>query len=103
MPAYIVKLKDYYLRWSTVVDAPTIVFDSREEVLSWDDSPNTKERLDRVDEFGTSCIKPTSAEELMGWNRAGPKETSLTLDELYRVYCLEEKIDGWTPYKTNSQ
>lgn len=68
MPTIIVKPDrdvDFYLGWSSVVDAP-VWFGSRAEVLEddgtrslglWENVPGeTITRLDRADEFGTSAL-----------------------------------------------
>lgn len=62
MPSFIVKPRageDFYVVWSTVVDAPTM-FGTRDELIS--DYPSrsefASERFDRADEYGTSMCDP---------------------------------------------
>ena len=105
MPSFIVKLESYYMEWSTVVDAPTTFGMKLDEFEQYyehengrrgmEDLPN---RLERVERHGTSSIGPMSASDLLELNRAGPDESELSYDEIYRAYCLRETIrDGWRP------
>jgi len=61
MPSYIVKPladEDFYVVWSTVLDAPT-TFGSRAELAAGlGHQEDTSERLDRADEYGTSMNDP---------------------------------------------
>lgn len=98
MPRYIIKLTDqeesWYLEWSTIVDAPVTYGMSYGEFLEWykeeygrqgmEDLPD---RLARVEKTGTSSRFNESLEDLISYNRAGPKETCLTLKELIETYC----------------
>jgi len=103
MPRYIVKLKDYYLEYSTVVDAPVTYGMTLEQFKKY--YHNTygsyyyhylRQRLERVDKVGTSCLWDNSAEETLLNNRAGHNEETLTVDEIYKAYCLREPIrEGW--------
>jgi hypothetical protein len=100
MPRYIVKLRNLYLEWSTIVDAPISYGWDREGFTSYYRRmygevglQDLAKRLERVDQYGTSLS--TSASELIAGNRAGPNGRSLSEDELYRAYCLRESIDGW--------
>ena len=56
-----------------------------------------KQRLDRIEKNGiekngTSSMHGSSAKSLVAGNRAGPKETCLTIDEIIEAYT-------WTPEK----
>lgn len=61
MPNFIVKpvtAEDFYVAWSTIVDAPT-AFGSREELAGLLRGDESKpERFDRADEYGTSMQDP---------------------------------------------
>jgi hypothetical protein len=92
----IVKLGDYYLMWSTVVDAPVTYGMKLDEFKDWylkeygrSGMLDLEDRLDRVEEAGTSALDE-DIESLLSGNRAGDDEEELTLDELYRRYCLRE-------------
>jgi hypothetical protein len=105
MPRYIIKIEDYYLDWSTIVDAPiTFGLDLKrfnkyyEEEYGRVGMLNLPERLNRVDEKGTSSLDYESVEDLIDFNRAGPNESCLTLDEIYSAYCLKKPIrNNWLP------
>jgi hypothetical protein len=104
MPRYIVKLDDWYLEWSTIVDAPVT------EGMSLDDfrahylrqyglqgESQLFERLERVEKNGTSALDET-LDGILSCNRAGPDEAELTKDEIIKAYCLGEPIrDNWRP------
>ena len=103
MGQYIVKLHDRYLIWSTIVDAPVTFGMTLDELRQ-----HTKEeygqqglrelpkRLERVELHGVSAMSAQSSEELISFNRAGPDESALTIDEVYTAYCLQQPIrDGW--------
>ena len=90
MPRYIVKLEGRYFEWSTVVDAPVTEPMTPEEFRDyWRDEYGRTgmlrlpEHMARVEEWGTSCGGlALSAEECLRFNRAGPNETCLSMDEL---------------------
>ena len=90
---YVVKLKeDKYVIWSTIVDAPITFILNKEEIIKYLEAmyPNPKEnhqeRVDRADQYGTSAQLKMSTEELLQGNRAGPKETELSLEEILEQY-----------------
>jgi hypothetical protein len=103
MGNYIVKIKDHYLEWSTIMDAPVTFGMDRVELQAHiaeeyglhgvDTLP---ERMARVNVKGVSSYNHDSVEELISGNRAGPNEKELTLEEIYQAYCLMNPIrDGW--------
>jgi hypothetical protein len=102
MPRYIFKLKDRYLEYSTVVDAPVTsgmtLDEFREhyrEEYGRKGMQGLEQRLQRVEEKGISAVLYKSVEDLLANNHAGPKECKLTVDEIYRAYCLFEEVRGW--------
>jgi hypothetical protein len=107
---YIVKLGDFYLEWSTIVDAPVNVFKSRERLKKYYmdqagecfNESGFARKMALVDVYGTdsgvSIDVEKAVERTIRRNRAGSKESELTLDEIYRVYCLGEKLDEWSPF-----
>lgn len=94
MPKHIVKIRDKYFEWSTVVDAPTtygmtetelhehVRFHHGEEGMK-----ELPERMERVAAKGTSSHMDTSLAELLQCNRAGEGEKHLTEDEIYAAYA----------------
>jgi hypothetical protein len=92
----IVKLaENEYVEWSSVVDAPVSWIMTLDELKLHvsreqgnDGLRDLPRRLERVEKFGTSLIDPhyESAEEYVRFNRAGPNESCLTMDELRRRY-----------------
>lgn len=105
MPEMIIKVYDYYLEYSTISDAPLtfgMKLDEFKEYYQCEYGRNgmdgLQRRLDRLEErAGTTSVLNTSMAETIRNNRAGPNEENLTIDEIYRAYCLREPIrDGWT-------
>ncbi len=86
----IVKIKDRYFMWSTVVDAPIWEGLLKDDFISFykqnknHQECSLDERMKRVDKNGTSAMW-TDKEGLLSGNRAGPKETHLTEDEIYNT------------------
>ena len=94
MPCYIIKLRDKYLEWSTIVDAPLTpgltLEQLREHILSKYGLLRLKHlpsRLERVEKYGTSCLEGISVSDLIKGNRAGENEARLTEEEIYERYC----------------
>ncbi len=103
MPQYILKMssegRDFYLEWSTVVDAPVTYGMPLEEFKEYyrqeygqegfDDQvmQRLSQRLERVERTGCSAHGKDIDTILLG-NRAGENETELTKSEIFRRYCL---------------
>ena len=107
MPRHIIKLEHggatYYTEWSTASDAPVYKGMGLEHFTQQYASNYGKlalaglpERLARADTKGTSSTDPTETlESLVRFNRAGPDESSLTLEELKAKFCKPwKKTDG---------
>lgn len=91
----IVKVSEFYLEWSGVVDAPTTFGMSKEAIINYcSGEGDIEKRMARVDATGTSSKNGTTAEELIAGNRAGPNEAELTFEEIYQAYCLRLPIRG---------
>ena len=104
MGKFIVKIRDYYLEWSTISDAPSTFgmgyidfLHYYREKHGYAGMEELAGRLERVSKYGTSSLDRETPEDVILLNRAGPSESKLTLDEIYRAYCLRESIDGWRP------
>ncbi|MFA5053971.1 MAG: hypothetical protein WC565_07920 [Parcubacteria group bacterium] len=89
MSRFIVKLRDHYMEWSTIADAPTTKLMPLDRFLKWyrctygeSGMAELPERMARVEATGTSVYRET-AESVITGNRAGPDETELTMDEIY--------------------
>lgn len=103
MGNFVIKLKDSYLVWSTVVDAPTTlgIMDKAAIVEELDlkrrySDEQIAEIFEQVDKTGIYSRNGWTLETLLCANRAGPNESELTSDEIYKAYCLREPIrDGW--------
>ena len=103
MGRYIIKLGNYYLEWSSIVDAPVgfgMTLDEftahYREHYGTDSMDDLARRLERVERTGTSAHNYVLA-DIITANRAGPKECSLRQQEIYEAYCLRQPIrDGWT-------
>ncbi len=94
MPRYLIKIKDKYFEWSTIVDAP-LTYGMNEDELKFyikekygnEGLAELPARLERVEKQGTSCHFNYTLEDIGGCNRAGNKEKSLTIDEIYEKYA----------------
>lgn len=104
MATYILKLsdddKDYYLEWSTVVDAPTTYGMSRREFTAYyrrmygeSEMLDFEERMARVDRKGTSALIEESADDVIRGNRAGKDETRLTKQQIIEHFCRNRPTD----------
>lgn len=98
MSRYIIKIRGYYLEWSTIVDAPItygMTLEELKEYIRLEYGRNgllqLPARLDRVEEYGTSCFDGRSVKSVIHDNRAGWNEETLTLDEIYEKYCIREE------------
>ena len=104
MPKYIVKLKDekfnkdYYLEWSTTVDAPITYGCSLDEFKDYYKSRYGEEgisqlddRLKRVEDTGTSGYKPfNNLKDLLSCNKAGEDGTEIDLEGILERYCRNQ-------------
>lgn len=103
MGQFIVKLRDSYLVWSTIVDAPLTDGGTLDDLREWiGDEYGARglaelpARLKRVEEKGTSALSEESAVSTIWLNRAGPNESTLTIEGIYRHFCLGEAMrDEW--------
>ena len=103
MGRFIVKLvppnstREFYLEWSTIVDAPVTGGMELEEFKEWYreehgriDYDGLQYRLARVEQHGTSSIDTNETPEtIIAGNRAGPNESTLTMDEIIAAYCIQ--------------
>jgi len=105
MGKYIIKLndgeKDYYLEYSSVVDAPTSFGMSLEEFKEFyrdeygrEGFDRLEQRLKRVEEKGTSEHNADNVDDTIGCNRAGKRETRLTKQQIIEVYCKQSVPEG---------
>ena len=97
MGHFIIKIKDRYFDWSTIVDAPITNSMTRKEFEAYHREEygrryhreNFQIRMKRVEETGTSVIGQ-DLEQVLMLNRAGELEDELTAEEIYEHYREEE-------------
>lgn len=101
MPRYIIKIphdgNDYYMIWSTIVDAPLIYGCCKEELESfvrkeygdryWRN--DHIQRMKRVEETGTSQPNSTM-EDTISFNCAGENGESGTLEQIIKKYIVDK-------------
>ena len=94
----IVKIDEYYLEWSSVVDAPVTFGMPLEEFEEYyrarygiDSLDGLADRMERVEKTGTSSRLDKNLEEFIASNRAGKNETCLTLEEIKDWYCIKKE------------
>jgi len=97
MGRYIIKIKDRYFEWSTVVDAPITYGMTEDELRAYtkdeygeEGLSRLPERLARVAQNGCSSHVESLADVIV-YNRAGPNETRLTEEEIYARYAEAPK------------
>lgn len=103
MGRFIVKLEDYYFEWSTISDRPATFGMKLDEFTRFYREEYGRRgmqelpaRLERVEKCGTSSYDSETPEELFLCNRAGPNESKLSAEEIYKAYCLCVPIrKGW--------
>ncbi len=109
MPRTIIKIKDRYFEWSSIVDAPVTYGMTEEELRQYIEKEYGRrgtealpERLQRVEEVGTSELGASDIDYTIGCNRAGPQETRFTAEEIYRKFGTPttEPFPGRKFYKT---
>ena len=100
MPSYILKLEDdgkeYFLEWSTIVDAPVSYAMQYDEFRDFyqqeygrSKMAEFEERIARARAKGTSSMLHESADDIIDWNRAGPNETNLSKEEIIEKYIRQ--------------
>lgn len=97
MPRYIVKIKDQYFEWSTVVDAPVTYGMSLDEFKEYYQSEygsvcGLDARLERVEAKGTSSQIDANLKECIGFNRAGENEKQISIAQIYKRYQMPQEV-----------
>lgn len=89
--------RDSYFIWSTMVDAPSTFGMTEAECVEWLSWQNNipgfgyaAEAIARANKFGTNSDVIT-LEDINSWNRAGPGESPISLDDIYTIYCSENR------------
>jgi len=104
MSRYIIKIyddkfnRDYYMEWSTIVDAPVTYGCSLEEFTEYYRAEygrqgilELNERMKRVEEKGISAHPPfDNLQSLFKYNRAGEDETCLDKEGILERYCRNQ-------------
>ena|SRR3990167_4646337 len=98
MPRHIVLLNiegtQYFLDWSTVVDAPVFGCKGKSDFISYYRNEyglqKLPERMKRVLEKGTSSMLDDSADDVIFPNKAGHNETCMTKQQIIDYYCLDD-------------
>lgn len=107
MPRYIIKLEDkkfkvdYYLEWSTIVDAPVTYGMSLEDFKLYYEheygqvgKEGLPARMHRVEGKGVSSEIDDNVMDLIRHNRAGKNESTLTHEMILENYCRHWYRDG---------
>lgn len=104
MPRFIIKLTDektntdYYLEWSTVVDAPVTYGLSLGEFREYyrheygqSGMRDFDQRMERVEKTGSSAYQDGFLSTILAHNRAGDSEKSLSREQILELYCRHPK------------
>lgn len=95
------KGKDYYLLWSSIVDAPItygVPLKELEDYLREEEGArymreDHPRRMERVEKYGTSSLHGETPEEFIVVNRAGPDEQRITLEGIIYQYIARAGED----------
>lgn len=110
MARYIIKLTDgvgadWYLEWSSIVDAPVTYGMSRQEFERYyleqygrDGFRDFEERMGRVEKHGTSSPLRAAVEHVIRRNHAGDNDEPLTIEQLITKYCHNRPADDPPTY-----
>lgn len=100
----LVKIKDKFFEWSTIVDAPISWGMSLDELTEHIKRTQGEEglavlagRLERIAKTGTSFYDYT-LEELLSFNRAGLNEVSISENEIYKRFQSEKSYSTYPPH-----
>ncbi len=90
MGRWLVKVgEDRFLEWSSIVDAPVTPIMTKDELLDW--------LRDRYGSYGVEQAEERMARAMplseIGWNRAGPREESLTPEQIIERYSDQHQGD----------
>jgi hypothetical protein len=113
MSRLIIKLQQdnqsWYLEWSSIVDAPTTYGMSLDEFKEFyreeygrQSVKELEERLERVEQKGTSSMMHESADDVISFNRAGQKESKLSKQQIIDVYCTRVISEKERPMGTKN-
>lgn len=92
MPRYTVKLtnekenEEYYLEWSSVVDAPITKGMTRNEFIEWF---KTEYGEQYVQEWLNNENNFADIENFLKYNSAGENDEELTKEEIFELYCVK--------------
>jgi len=102
MPSFFIRLidpadgREYFLRWSTVVDAPTTAGMSEEELREWYAQEYGRQGLLDLPSAihaartkGVASVGYRDLADVIAGNRAGEGATELTLEEIVEQYCRD--------------
>ena len=95
MGKFIIKIKDRYFEWSTIVDAPVTYGMTLDELKEYikeeygnEGLSGLPQRLERVEKYGTSSHYHESVKQLCSSNRAGENEKHISLKQIYKQYGI---------------
>lgn len=104
MPHYILRIKTVkgprYIDWSTIVDAPVSGALTRAEIKEhWKSrygstSADIATRLKDADRYGTDCLDHSPIARVIAGNRAGPRESELTLAQIIDLAVSDEALNS---------
>jgi hypothetical protein len=91
------KDNEWYLEWSSVVDAPITYGMSLKELREYikvtygtEGLNDLESRLERVEKYGTSYRPKVEIDDLLEYNRAGKNEKSISKKQIIKIYCHQK-------------
>lgn len=96
----LIKIKDLYFEWSTVVDAPVTYGMTLDELKAYikeergnDGLKELPRHLENIDRQGTAMQTNYTLAELVANNRAGENEKRISLDAIYKRYAKPARVE----------
>jgi hypothetical protein len=96
MARAIIKIRDKYFIWSTIVDAPIVYGSTKEQLLNYFINEAIEkaklafnDQMERVEDIGhgyCGLFKDVSLDEIVSHNNLGENGASLNIDEIYYKY-----------------
>lgn len=96
----LIKIKDLYFEWSTVVDAPVTYGMTLDELKAYvkeergnDGLRELPRELENIERQGTAIQTNYTLAELTDNNRAGENEKHISLEKIYERYTKPARVE----------
>jgi hypothetical protein len=92
-------VRGYFLEYSTTSDSPVIFGMNYSDYMDWYREEYGRAGMREFDIIVQRALNGgiVYAKDVLSTNRAGKNERHLSIDNVYKAYCLRQDINGWTP------